>query len=215
VTRIGWVVLAVVLATFVTGSILGLLMEQGRRRAKGGSLSRTRAIREVLAGDTPFWAGQLSHIGVVMVAVGIAFVANLALHETVVLEPGESTEFAGYELIYEGPFQFEEPQRTVRGARITVLRDDAFVATMEPTNNFYRSQASGIITPDVLSRPGGDLYITLRNLDSRSASLTLDTSPLIWLLWVGGLLAAGGGFWAVVARAAERASDRQHTTADV
>jgi cytochrome c biogenesis factor len=86
---------------------------------------------------------------------------------------------------------------------------------MEPTNNFYRSQASGIITPDVLSRPGGDLYITLRNLDSRSASLTLDTSPLIWLLWVGGLLAAGGGFWAVVARAAERASDRQHTTADV
>jgi cytochrome c-type biogenesis protein CcmF len=215
VTRVGWVVLAVVLATFVTGSILGLLFEQGRSRARGRSLSRIRATREVLAGDTPFWAGQLSHIGVVLVAVGIAFVANLAIHETVVLEPGESTEFAGYELIYESPFQFEEPQRTVRGARITVLRDNAFVATMEPTNNFYRSQASGIITPAVLSRPGGDLYVTLRNLDSRSASLTLDTSPLIWLLWVGGLLAAGGGVWAVVARAAERSSDRQSTTADV
>jgi cytochrome c-type biogenesis protein CcmF len=215
ITRIGWVVLAVVLATFVTGSILGHLVGQGRSRARGRNLGIIHATREVLAGDTPFWAGQLSHIGVVLVAVGIAFAANLAIHDTVVLEPGESTEFAGYELIYESPFQYEEPQRTVRGVRITVLRDDNFVTTMEPTINFYRSQASGILTPDVLSRPGGDLYVTLPRLDSRSATLSLDTSPLIWLLWVGGLLAAGGGVWAVVARAAERSIDRQKSTADV
>jgi cytochrome c-type biogenesis protein CcmF len=172
-------------------------------------------IREVIGGDTAFWAGQVSHIGVVLVAVGIAFASNLALHERVVLEPGESVEFAGYELIYEGPIQFEEPQRIVRGARITVLKGNEFVAIMEPTNNFYSSQASGIITPDVLTRPGGDLYLTLRNLDNISATLSLDTSPLIWLLWLGGLVAAAGGFSAMAARASERRLITESVSADV
>ncbi len=215
VSRIGWVVLAVVLATFVIGTILGLLFEQARRRASRRELKLTGGLREVIGGDTAFWAGQVSHIGVVLVAVGIAFAANLALHETVVLEPGESVEFAGYELVYEGPFQFEEPQRIVRGARITVLKDNEFLAVMEPTNNFYGSQASGIITPDVLTRPGGDLYLTLRDLDEISATLSLDTSPLIWLLWFGGLVAAGGGFWAMAARASERSLITESAPADV
>ena len=215
VSRIGWVVLAVVLATFVTGTIIGLLFEQAGRRAARREMSLVGGLREVIGGDTAFWAGQVSHIGVVLVAAGIAFAANLALHETVVLEPGESVEFAGYELVYEGPFQFEEPQRIVRGARVTVLRDNQFVAVMEPTNNFYGSQASGIITPDVLTRPGGDLYLTLRDLDNISATLSLDTSPLIWLLWFGGLVAAGGGFWAMAARASERNLVTESTLADV
>ncbi len=215
VSRIGWVVLAVVLATFVTGTIIGLLIEQARRRAGRRELTLVGGLREVVGGDTAFWAGQVSHIGVVLVAVGIAFAANLALHDTVVLEPGESVEFAGYELVYEGPFQFEEPQRIVRGARITVLRDNQLVAGMEPTNNFYGSQASGIITPDVLTRPEGDLYLTLRDLDEVSATLSLDTSPLIWLLWFGGLVAAGGGFWAMAARASERSLISESAPADV
>jgi cytochrome c-type biogenesis protein CcmF len=215
ISRIGWVVVAVVLATFVIGTIVGLLFEQATRRADRRDLTLTGGLREVIGGDTAFWAGQVSHIGVVLVAVGIAFASNLALHERVVLEPGESVEFAGYELIYEGPFQFEEPQRIVRGARITVLKDNEFVAIMEPTNNFYSSQASGIITPDVLTRPGGDLYLTLRDLDNVGAKLSLDTSPLIWLLWLGGLVAAGGGFWAMAARASERRLITESVPADV
>ncbi|REK20810.1 MAG: heme lyase CcmF/NrfE family subunit [Actinobacteria bacterium] len=206
VTRVGWVVLAVVLATFVIASIVGLLVEQVARRSTKTGENRAAAVRKIVGGDTAFWAGQLSHIGVVLVAVGIAFASNLAMHDTVTLSPGDTTEFAGYELIYESPFQYQEPQRLVQGARMTVLRDGAFVASMEPTANFYGgSEASGIVTPAVLSRPDGDLYLTLRDLDSTGVTLTLDTSPLIWLLWFGGITAAAGGFWALWARQRDRA----------
>ncbi len=215
VTRVGWVVLATILATFVIGSIMGLLMEQARQRSVKDGASTVRSVKAVLNGDTPFWAGQLSHIGVVLIAVGIAFAANLAVHSVAELEPGESIEFAGYVVAYESPFQYQEPQRTVRGARVTVLRDGRFVATMQPTANFYGgSGSSGIVTPAVLSQPSGDLYLTIRNLDSESVTLSLDTSPLIWLLWFGGFIASGGGFWALFARRRTRQRALEPVSAD-
>ena len=214
VTRVGWVVLATVLGTFVIGAAVGLLVEQGRRRSAKDGSPLLRSMMKVLSGDRAFWAGQLSHIGVVLIALGIAFAANLAVHAVVELEPGESTEFDGYVLTYEGPFQYEEPQRTVRGARITVMSDGKFLGEMEPTANFYGSD-SGIVTPAVMSRPSGDLYLTIRNLDAESVTLSLDTSPLIWLLWVGGFVAAGGGFWAWSARRRDVAKVQELLSTDV
>lgn len=217
VTRVGWVILATVLAAFVIGSILGLLIEQSARRSAKTGISNLSAAREVLTADTQFWAGQLSHIGVVLIAVGIAFAANLAAHDVVEMEPGDSVDFNGFTLIYESPFQIEQPQRTVLGARITVLRDGALVAVMEPTANFYGgSESSGIVTPAVLSQPRGDLYLTIRKPpDATSVTLTLDTSPMIWLLWFGGFVAAAGGFWSLSVGQRERREMLVSATTDV
>lgn len=215
VSRNGWVVLAVVLGVFVVGTALQLLLEQASNRTSKLGVSRWGGLRAVIQGDAPFWAGQLSHVGVVLVAVGIAFAANLGSHAEVELAPGESTDFAGYTVTYESPFQQQHPNKVTRGARVTVTRDDQYVAVMEPAANFFGGGGAGVSTPDVLTRPGGDLYITLRDLDSETAVLTLDTSPLIWLIWLGGLTAAAGGFWAMTARRRERKLVAERQTADV
>jgi cytochrome c biogenesis factor len=73
----------------------------------------------------------------------------------------------------------------------------------------------GIITPAVMSRPGGDLYLTLRNLDSETVQLGLDTSPMIWLIWLGGLVTATGGFWSLAARRRDRVAAEPKVMADV
>lgn len=215
VTRNGWVILSCVLGGFVVGSLVGLLIDQASVRTRKTGASFLSSVGSVLKGDGAFWAGQLSHVGVVLVAVGISFASNLALHDLVILEPGESADFAGFEVIYESPFQVTEPQRTVRGARLSILRGGEFVATMEPTANFYANDNAGIVTPDVLTRPGGDLYISLRSVDSSSATLALDTSPLIWLLWIGGLTSATGGFLALRFRQREPSRAESPSTANV
>jgi cytochrome c-type biogenesis protein CcmF len=89
------------------------------------------------------------------------------------------------------------------------------VATLEPAANFYGGDTSGITTPAVLNTPKGDLYLTLRSLDSESAELGLDTSPMIWLIWLGGAVTAAGGFWALQARRSERIIAPKRPTADV
>ena len=215
VTRLGWVVLAVVLGTFVAGAIVGLLVEQTRIRAEKTGRPLLAEARTVIGNDRSFWAGQLSHIGVALLAVGMAFAANLPLNAQVVLAPGDSVEFAGYELVYDAPFRRSEPNRVVQGARIDVYQGDRRITTLEPRLNLYGSNTSAIVTPAVMRRAGGDLYLTLRRIDSATVELGLDTSPLVWLIWLGGLTAAAGGFWSLAARKSDRAVTREELTADV
>ena len=215
VTRNGWVVLAVSLGLFVIGTMVGLLVEQAEKRRAQHAQSITGAVKSVISGDTPFWAGQLSHVGVVLIAIGISFAANLGTHLETEMIPGQVVLFAGQEITYESPFQEVHPNKTTRGVRLSVTRDGHLIGILEPAANFFGADAAGVSTPDVLSGPKGDLYATLLNLDSESATLTFDTSPLIWLLWLGGLVAAGGGIWAMASRRQERIRDNERQTIDV
>jgi cytochrome c-type biogenesis protein CcmF len=215
VTRLGWVVLAVVLGTFVAGAIVGLLVEQTRIRAEKTGRPLLAEARTVIGNDKSFWAGQLSHLGVALVAVGMAFAANLPLNAQVVLAPGDSVDFAGYGLVYDAPFRRSEPNRVVQGARIDVYQGDRRITTLEPRLNLYGSNPSPIVTPAVMRRAGGDLYLTLRRTDSETIELDLDTSPMVWLIWLGGLTAAAGGFWSLAARKADRAVTQEVVTTDV
>lgn len=216
VTRNGWVVLAVTLGVFVVATAAALGDHQIRRRVTKTGDSYWNSARTVFSGDGAFWAGQLSHVGVVLVAIGIAFAANLGAHIETELEPGESTTFEGYEIVYESPFLQNSPSKTTQGVRLTITRDGEFVGLLEPAANFFGGDDTGVSTPDVLHRPGGDLYATLLGLPSDgSATLTFDTSPVIWLLWLGGLVAAGGGFLAMMARRRERSDREDRQTADV
>lgn len=215
ITRNGWVVLAVALGTFVSAAIVGLLLEQAGRRSRSIGQARLGSISTILRGDGAFWAGQLSHIGVVLIAIGIAFAANLGEHSEAELTPGESTRFAGFTITYESPFQQQTENKTTRGAHLTVTDQARLVAVMEPAANYFGADTTGVSTPDVLNRPGGDLYITLLSLDAESATLTFDTSPLIWLLWLGGIVTAVGGAWSIAARREDRSRSRERQTADV
>jgi cytochrome c-type biogenesis protein CcmF len=214
VTRVGWVVLAVILGVFVVAAIGGVLLELTTKRATTRDEGRWEAAKKVVGGDQPFWAGQLSHLGVVLVALGIAFAANLGEHREVDMEPGQTVEFSGYAITYRAPFLQQEPGKVTRGARLEVTKGET-VIFMEPAANYFGADTTGVSTPAVLTRPGGDLYVTLLVLTPETATLTFDTSPMIWLLWIGGLTTAAGGFWAVGARRRERVTAPPRQTADV
>ena len=201
----GWVVGAVMLATFVASSIVRHLWVTSRARASKLGLPQRRAAVDVIAGDPGYWGGQLSHIGVALAAVGLAAAANLATHSEVDLTPGDTVSFAGYELTYVSPFLRNEPNRTVTGATIAVERAGEVVTELEPRINEYPGAGAGIVTPAVHSSLGGDLYLTLTRIDPAGITMELDTTPVVWLIWLGGLVAAiGGAFSSVVRRLTRR-----------
>ncbi len=195
-SRLGYVVGAVVAGVFVTGVIVRQLWVGARRLGRVRGESAVRHLRTVLANDPGFWGGQLAHLGVVLVAVGIAFAANLSDHTEVTLEPGESVNFAGYEIEYRSGFQQRLPNRLAVGARLSVSEGQTIIGELAPVLNNYDRRGMVITSPALLTRVGGDLYVTLMAIDSTSVRLQLNTSPLQWLVWVGGLISAAGGSWA-------------------
>jgi cytochrome c-type biogenesis protein CcmF len=197
-------------------TMVGLLLEQTARRRARTAETRSDAIREIVAGDAVFWSGQLSHIGVVLVAIGMAFAANLGAHAETVLAPGESTTFEGFAITFESPFRQSTPSKTTVGARLTVTRGTEFIGMLEPAANFFGGSESGVSTPDVLHRPEGDFYVTLLGLpETGSARFTFDTSPVIWVLWLGGLTTVAGGFATLAARRRGRQTAEDRQTVDV
>jgi cytochrome c-type biogenesis protein CcmF len=212
VTRIGWVVLAVLLSTFLISSIIRHGWALASTAAEKRRSSVPTEIRRLFGSDPGYWGGQVSHIGVALVAIGLSFAGNLSVHSEQFLQQGETVSFDGYEITYTTPFTYEEPNRTVIGANMEVVRDGERIATLEPRLNQFDNASSLIGTPAVYTTLGGDLYLTLRSTPDPGITVSFDSSPMMWTVWLGGLTAGLGGFIAARGRRRLRRADQVGAT---
>ncbi len=195
------VLLVVGLATLVIIAILRHLWALAR--ARNGSL--LAATGRLVRNDPGYWGGQVSHIGVALVAVAITVSGAFATRVTdAPLSPGESVEFAGYEVAYVAPLFRSERHRDVIGATVELRRGGDVVATLEPRLNDYPNQVQAVPTPAVRIGPVEDIYISLTRIESGDITLDLFRYPLQWLLWAGGLLTAAGAAVPLVLRKRRR-----------
>ena len=202
-------IVVTLLATFVVSVIVRHLLTLARSRMSANGESMRTATVRLVRRDPGYWGGQVSHMGVAILAVGIAVSANLGVSGAIELSPGEKTRFAGYELVYDAPFSRTEPTRTVVGARIEVLREGRSVAVLNPRLNDYGSASGPVITPAVHSTPGGDLYVSLTRLDSEGVAADVHAYPLQWMVWLGGLVTACGAGLSLTAARRRMARSRE------
>ncbi len=183
------VIAVVAIAAFVVSAIGRHLWALARARPEAAGTAVVRLVRN----DPGYWGGQLSHVGVALVAVAItvsgAFATRLA---DVPLAPGESVDFAGYEVTYVAPFFLTERHRDVIGATVELRRGDDVVAVLTPRLNDYPNQVQAVATPAVRVGWLEDVYVSLSRIDGGDITLDLFRYPLQWLLWAGGLLVAAG-----------------------
>ncbi len=199
ITRNGHMIVMTLLSTFVIAVIVHHLWQLADRQARSRSGTRRHAVLRLAQGDPGYWGGQIAHIGIAVLALGIAASANLVTSSTIGLAPGESARFAGYELVYQAPFTRQEPNRTVIGALIEVRRDGERIAVLEPRLNQYTGSLTAIQTPAIHSTFMGDLYISPTRLDASGVTADVWAYPMQWMIWLGGLLAAAGAGFSLLA----------------
>ncbi|MCJ7726201.1 MAG: heme lyase CcmF/NrfE family subunit [Acidimicrobiia bacterium] len=201
----GWILLTVILSSFVIGTVARQLWVNARKGAAKKGVALPAEMLGLMRRDTAFYGGQIAHIGIAILALGIALSANQAVRGTVELTPGIPVEFAGFELTLVGDFQREEPHRIVRGAEVEIRRGGDLVSIRDPRLNEYRIRGQQIASPSVDTGIRGDFYLSLAS-DPRVSPVTIDLYwfPFIWLVWTGGFLAAAGGLWAWLVRPPRR-----------
>ncbi len=198
--RDGYLLLGVVAGVLVIATAIDRLIANARRRSIKTDDSMASAIGQTLRGDRRYWSGQLAHIGVAMLAIGIALSSNLAIEETFTVEQFDTVSFASMELMFLEPVVRQEANREVLGARIVVARDGKTVGVLEPGINNYRNQGQTIGTPSVATSFGGDLYLTLVQIDESGVSFKALWFPYVWLVWAGGLLIGIAPLWGWLGR---------------
>jgi cytochrome c-type biogenesis protein CcmF len=204
------VVLLVVLGWFVIANVIAEFSRQ-LRKIEG---SRRSAVAHLMRRDPGYWGGQITHVGIALVAIAIGASSGMAVRDHVELATGDSAVVGGYCLVYQTPTSRSEPNRQVIGALLS-LRDatcDHEIALMEPVFNRY-ARPPAVAKPAVRTGLIEDVFVALRDVPGDQVSLDVMIFPLMWLLWAGGAIAVAGGMWAVFAKKPQR--DREKVSIDV
>ena len=102
-----------------------------------------------------------------------------------------------------------EAHRDSVRAKIDVTRDGVAIGQFSPRLNYYTARREPIYTPEVYSRPTGDLYFTIIELqtDGSSAVIRMIHQPFqMWLWWAGPVIAIGAVLAAWPQRQRQRAA---------
>jgi len=154
---------------------------------------------KVFGNDPGYWGGQISHIGMVLVAIALATTSGLALRDTVALAPGETAVVGSYCIGYTDSFSRSESNRLVQGVRVSVMDETCTTskAELQPRINTYEGTSQPIGTPDVWTGIIDDVYVGIAGGSAERIELNVFVFPLQWLLWVGGLILVAGGLTAL------------------
>ena len=142
------------------------------------------------------YSGLAVHVGLGIFALGIIASSSFAQQTEVTLTEGESTDFAGYQLRYDGLETDQQPHRTVLTTHVTVGSEDSEETwSLGPQLNLYPAASEPIGSPAIRRGPVWDLYASTIGLQDSGASATFRfyRNPGVNWLWLGGLVMALGG----------------------
>jgi cytochrome c-type biogenesis protein CcmF len=155
--------------------------------------------------------GMIVHLGVVIVAVGLAAATAYGHRATFQLAVGESVTYEGQRITYGGAAPFSQPNRS--GIVGLVYVDGA---AFRPAISNYTGY-EGIATPAIDSSWRRDVYLTISAVSGSGkgpASIGVVEQPMVLWLWVGGVLTAFGALLAAVPSGRRRRSEREGESAE-
>lgn len=178
---------------------------KARHRAHGENWGL--ALTRLIGGNRRRYGGYTSHLGVLLVAIGIAASQSFRTEREATLKPGETITVSGHTARLKEVWGRQEPQRAVIGATMEVIKNGQVVATADPRMNFYPTQSTPVPTPKVISSISGDLYFNLLAFDQNGANATvkLIVQPLVPWIWFGGGVVVLGAIIGVFPKRRRRA----------
>ncbi|HLN16676.1 MAG TPA: cytochrome c-type biogenesis CcmF C-terminal domain-containing protein [Acidimicrobiales bacterium] len=164
--------------------------------------------------------GMVVHLGVVVLAVGLAAATSFAQRTELALAPGRSVVFDGHTFEFVGLHKVSTPARRATEA---VVRVDGGGLFRPAVSQFGGAQSEAVGTPAIDSGLFGDVYLTFDavggtaggvsgaqlfpNLPSGSVAVGVVVEPLLAWMWAGGLLIGIGGLLALLPGRRRRATD--------
>ncbi len=188
------------------GRALVLAIRGAWRGARAGGQSPARS---ALAG----WrglvgranGGMIVHIGVVVLAVGLAAASAFGHRTEVQLSPGQTGSFEGHTVEFLGT-------RTVRTTSVSaldaVLRVDGG-GIYTPAISSFGPDSQDVGTPAIDSSWRDDVYLTIDSTPTTGMRWTFGVvvQPLVAWLWIGGALVAVGSVLSAVPGRRRRPTD--------
>jgi len=155
-------------------------------RHRRGGVSWGAALSEAFWRGHRRYGGQIVHLGVAIMAVGIALSSSYQQIAEGVLDKGQTMTVGEYTLRFDGVYEETLPHKRSTIAQMTVMAGSKVLGTLEPRMNHYRRQMNPIGTPAVRSSLKEDLYLSVMTVDPKGAYVGMRAfvNPAIYWIWI-------------------------------
>ena len=195
---------AVACAAIAAAAVTAALVDFGRMlfaRARHETLPL--ALFRLIDGNHRRYGGQLVHMGMVLVVIGITGSSAFSTNQTFQLNPGHSTDFAGFRLTLNSITQSRGANYSVTEASVTAADADGDFITLKPQRRVYdkwEDQTNNVVA--IGSNWQRDLYLNLAGWDDDGQNVAIQAvvNPLVNWIWAGGWVLAIGALICLIPR---------------
>lgn len=186
-----WPAVGVFLAFWVLFSII----HEARSDAKNAPGIFAGLKRETAS----WWGMQLAHLGVGVTVFGIAMVMGYQAERDVRMQPGDVVTVRSTTFRFDGVNESRGPNYLSRTADIAVIEGGREIGRLAPEKrDYFSSRGMPMTEASISHRLTGDVYVSLGNPTSDGGWVVRAYSkPFVLCIWIGTLLMALGGLFAV------------------
>jgi len=140
----------------------------------------------------------LAHFGVGVFILGATFVSAYNLETEVSARPGDHFQLGGYDFLLREVRPVESANYSGEEGVFEIRKGGKLVTVLASQQRLYRVQQTPTTEAAIDSRIGRDVFVALNKAVGDNAwGVRMQVKPLIRFLWLGPLLMALGGIFAV------------------
>ncbi|MGD0388928.1 MAG: cytochrome c-type biogenesis CcmF C-terminal domain-containing protein [Tepidisphaeraceae bacterium] len=161
------------------------------------------ALFRLIDGNHRRYGGQLVHMGILLVVIGVTGSSVFSVNQTFQLNPGHWTAFAGFKLTLNSIAQSRGVNYQMTEANVTATDANGRSFTLKPQRRVYdkwEEQTSSVVA--IGSNWKRDLYLNLAGWDEGGQNVAIQAivNPLVNWIWAGGWVLAIGALICLIPR---------------
>ena len=185
----------VLLAAWLGYACVGHLLARIRSASGIGVMAKMRNVSKA------YYGMVLAHFGVAVFIFGVTMVKTYEIDRDVRMEPGDTSELAGYTFRFVHVGEVRGPNYVAARGIIDVMKGDRKVDTLHPEKRMYLVQQMPMTEAAIDRGFTRDFYVSLGEAVSETAWVVqLRLKPFVNWIWIGCVIMALGGLLAIIDR---------------
>jgi cytochrome c-type biogenesis protein CcmF len=196
-----WALVAAGIATCGLAAALGDLVRSAIHRSRFHPENLFTASLRVLDSNHRRYGGQIVHVGILMIVLGITGSSLFQDKQTFSLTRGQSVDFAGRTLTLVEVKQVRDVNFDAVQAVLTLTDRNGESSALNPQIRKYSKWEQLNSEVSIRSTWREDVYTTLASVDEQGqVTIQAIVNPLVSWIWTGGLVLTLGGIVALLPR---------------
>lgn len=189
-----WVLTTYGLAIFVVAVVIQEYYRGIRARRKTAGEGPIQALGQLFIRNRRRYGGFVVHLGVAVLAIGIASSSAFKTEQEGMVKRGETLEAGKYQVRFDGLTSNEGPTHVKVQGVFTIFNDRHEAGQMRPGLRFYPRSNDPIAEVDYWIGFNEDLYVILGSFDRQGgwAVVKVLINPMVSWIWLGGAIMALG-----------------------